>query len=117
MRSAGGPPTARRGGAVAGWRSCAGGRGLGTRDPGGGAGGERRAAASTTPRARSDGATLHLGGRVDPQRAGAGSLSPARTSLMNLPMFGATDAPLLLEDIPALQAEVRSLAERLGAVI
>ena len=29
---------------------------------------------------------------------------------MNLPMLGATDAPLMLENIPALQAEVRALA-------
>ena len=28
---------------------------------------------------------------------------------MNLPMLGATDAPLLLENIPALQDEVRAL--------
>jgi quinolinate synthase len=36
---------------------------------------------------------------------------------MNLPMFGATDAPLLLENIPALQDEVRALARERGAVI
>ncbi len=36
---------------------------------------------------------------------------------MNLPMLGATDAPLLLENIPALQEEVRALAEARGAVI
>jgi quinolinate synthase len=36
---------------------------------------------------------------------------------MNLPMLGATDAPLMLENIPALQDEVRSLAEERGAVI
>ena len=36
---------------------------------------------------------------------------------MNLPMFGATDAPLILEHIPALQDEVRALADRRGAVI
>src|ERR1700761_4423641 len=36
---------------------------------------------------------------------------------MNLPMFGATDAPLLLENIPALQDEVRALASERGAVI
>jgi quinolinate synthase len=36
---------------------------------------------------------------------------------MNLPMLGATDAPLLLENIPALQDEVRALAEERGAVI
>ena len=36
---------------------------------------------------------------------------------MNLPMFGATDAPLTLEHIPALQDEVRALADRRGAVI
>jgi quinolinate synthase len=36
---------------------------------------------------------------------------------MNLPMLGAYDVPLMLENIPALQDEVRSLAERRGAVI
>ena len=36
---------------------------------------------------------------------------------MNLPMFGATDAPLILEHIPALQDEVRALADQRGAVI
>ena len=36
---------------------------------------------------------------------------------MNLPMAGATDAPLLLENIPALQAEVRALARDRDAVI
>jgi quinolinate synthase len=36
---------------------------------------------------------------------------------MNLPMFGATDAPLTLEHIPALQDEVRALADQRGAVI
>jgi len=33
---------------------------------------------------------------------------------MNLPMLGAPEAPLLLENIPALQAEVRALARELG---
>jgi quinolinate synthase len=36
---------------------------------------------------------------------------------MNLPMLGAVDAPLLLENIPALQDEVRALADERGAVI
>ncbi len=36
---------------------------------------------------------------------------------MNLPMLGATDAPLLLENIPALRDEVRTLASECGAVI
>jgi quinolinate synthase len=36
---------------------------------------------------------------------------------MNLPMLGATDAPLLLENIPALQDEVRALARERDAVI
>jgi quinolinate synthase len=36
---------------------------------------------------------------------------------MNLPMLGAADGPLLLENIPALQAEVRALAAERGAVI
>jgi quinolinate synthase len=36
---------------------------------------------------------------------------------MNLPVIGAIDAPLMLENIPALQDEVRALAEERGAVI
>jgi quinolinate synthase len=36
---------------------------------------------------------------------------------MSLPMLGATDAPLMLENIPALQDEVRALASERGAVI
>jgi len=36
---------------------------------------------------------------------------------MNLPMLGAPDAPLMLEDIPALQDEVRALAADRGAAI
>jgi quinolinate synthase len=36
---------------------------------------------------------------------------------MNLPMFGPSDAPLLLENIPAMQEEVRALARERGAVI
>jgi quinolinate synthase len=36
---------------------------------------------------------------------------------MNLPMLSATDAPLMLENIPALQAEVRALAAERDAVI
>jgi quinolinate synthase len=36
---------------------------------------------------------------------------------MNLPMLGVTDAPLLLENIPVLQEEVRALARERDAVI
>ncbi len=36
---------------------------------------------------------------------------------MNLPMLGATDAPLMLENIPAIQDEVRALAREREAVI
>jgi quinolinate synthase len=36
---------------------------------------------------------------------------------MNLPMLGAIDAPLMLENIPALKDEVRALARERGAVI
>ncbi len=36
---------------------------------------------------------------------------------MNLPMLGAPDAPMMLENIPALQDEVRALAREHGAVI
>ncbi len=36
---------------------------------------------------------------------------------MNLPMIGASDAPLMLENIPALQDEVRALKATRGAVV
>ena len=36
---------------------------------------------------------------------------------MNLPVLGALDAPLMLENIPALQQEIRALAEAQDAVI
>ncbi len=36
---------------------------------------------------------------------------------MNLPMLGATDAPLMLDNIPALKDEVRALKDERGAVI
>src|SRR6202047_4950359 len=36
---------------------------------------------------------------------------------MNLPILGARDAPLMLENIPALQEEVRTLAAERDAVI
>jgi quinolinate synthase len=36
---------------------------------------------------------------------------------MNLPMAGSSDAPLMLENLPALQDEVRALAAERGAVI
>jgi quinolinate synthase len=36
---------------------------------------------------------------------------------MNLPMLGQTDAPLMLENIPALKDEVRAMAQERGAVI
>jgi len=36
---------------------------------------------------------------------------------MNLPMLGQADAPLMLENIPALKDEVRALAQERGAVI
>src|SRR5919108_2831015 len=36
---------------------------------------------------------------------------------MNLPMIGASDAPLMLENIPLLQEEVRALADERDAVI
>src|SRR5438270_3884181 len=36
---------------------------------------------------------------------------------MNLPMLSASDGPLMLENIPVLQDEVRALASERGAVI
>ena len=56
-------------------------------------------------------------GAHHPQRPGARPVPAARADSMNLPMFGASDAPLLLENIPALQEEVRALASERGAVI
>src|SRR5947209_17609372 len=41
----------------------------------------------------------------------------SKLEAMNLPMLGATDAPLMLENIPALQAEVRALASERGALV
>jgi quinolinate synthase len=37
--------------------------------------------------------------------------------MMNLPVLGALDAPLMLENIPALQQEIRQLAQERGAII
>jgi quinolinate synthase len=44
-------------------------------------------------------------------------LSATDAPLLNLPLLSAIDAPLLLENVPALQAEVRALASERGAVI
>ena len=90
---------------------------------GGARGGPRRARGqrgSDAPDAqggREHGRRLRLGGRADPQRAGPRSLPPPEATAMNLPMLSATEAPLMLENIPALQDEVRELAAARGAVI
>ena len=74
--------------------------------------GERRGHARHAPGGREHRRRLHLSGCDHPQRPGARPVPPPRTDSMNLPMFGAADAPLLLENIPALQDEVRALAQR-----
>ena len=79
--------------------------------------GERRVHARHDPGRREHRRKLHLSGCDHPQRPGARPVPPPRTDPMNLPMFGASDAPLLLENIPALQDEVRALAQERGAVI
>src|SRR5947209_3090750 len=79
--------------------------------------GERRCHARDAPGHRHHRRTIRLSWRADAQRSGAGSLPQPRTASMNLPMLGATDAPLLLENIPLLQEEVRGLARERSAVI
>ena len=79
--------------------------------------GERRVHARHDPGRREHRRKLHLSGCDHPQRPSARPVPPPRTDPMNLPMFGASDAPLLLENIPALQDEVRVLAQERGAVI
>src|SRR6202012_674348 len=63
------------------------------------------------------GRRLRLGGCVDPQCPRPRSLPPPPPLAMNLPMLSASEAPLMLENIPALQDEVRELAAARGAVI
>ena len=79
--------------------------------------GQRRGHARDAQGGRGHRRKLHLSGCDHPQRPGAGPVPPPRTDSMNLPMFGVSDAPLLLENIPALQEQVRALASDRGAVI
>ena len=79
--------------------------------------GQRRRHAADAEGGRVDRRRLHLGRCDHPQRTGAGSVSHPHAADMNLPMLGAVDAPLMLENIPALQEEVRAMAARRGAVI
>ncbi len=88
------------------------------RDPGG----VGRHHARDAPAGREHRHRLHLDGRDHPQRPGARPLTPDGAAAMSLtlPMMAnasANDAPLMLENIPALQAEVRTLASQRGAVI
>src|SRR3954463_10641879 len=53
----------------------------------------------------------------DPLRPRPGPLSPPGTPAMNLPMAGTAAPTVVLENLPALQAEVRELAEQRDAVI
>src|SRR6185312_3461371 len=141
----GGPQSARRAAraAVGGRGADAGGAGGGARrrrpahparqhgprdDAGGGgahrrprlAGGERRRDARAAPGDRGNGDRLHLDRGVDALGPGTGPISHIGAPLMSLPLVqtpSANDAPLMLENIPALQAEVRELAAERGAVI
>ena len=79
--------------------------------------GQRRRDAGDAPGGREHRRRLHLGRRAHPQRPGPRPLPHPGAAAMNLPMLGATDAPLMLENIPALQDEVRALAAERGAVI
>src|SRR6202035_666708 len=54
---------------------------------------------------------------ADAQCPGVRSLPHSGAAAMNLPVLGQTAAPLMLENIPALQEEVRALASERDAVI
>src|SRR6202035_3001728 len=91
---------------------------------GGGAGGragqargERWGDARNRPGNREHRRTIRVGGCTHPQRRRPRSLPDSRASSMNLPMLGTLGAPLMLENIPALQEEIRALAEERDALI
>ena len=79
--------------------------------------GERRRDARDASGDREHRRTICLSRSGHPQRPRPRPQSHPPTTSMNLPMLGAADAPLLLENIPALQDEVRALADERGAVI
>src|SRR2546421_1918335 len=81
------------------------------------AGGQRRRHARDAPGDREHRRTIRVSGGADTQRPRARPVPHPPAADMNLPMLGATDAPLLLENIPALQDEVRALARERDAVI
>src|SRR3954464_4629596 len=60
---------------------------------------------------------MGVGRSPDPHPPRPGPLSPPGTPHMNLPLAGTAAPPGVLENLPALQAEVRELAEQRGAVI
>src|SRR3954468_14218579 len=60
---------------------------------------------------------MGVGRSPDPLRPRPGPLSPPGTPAMNLPMAGTAAPTVVLENLPALQAEVRELAEERDAVI
>src|SRR4051794_3486909 len=60
---------------------------------------------------------MGVGRSTDPLRPRPRPLSPPGTPAMNLPMAGTAAPTVVLENLPALQAEVRELAEQRDAVI
>src|SRR3954453_18917525 len=60
---------------------------------------------------------MGVGRGADPLRPGPGSVPPPGPPAMNLPMAGATGPTVVLENLPALKAEVRALAAERDAVI
>src|SRR5947209_15323390 len=91
--------------------------GGGARRRPGGAPGQRRRKPGHDRGNRQDRRTIRVSGGADPQRTRFRPLSHSGSAAMNLPIAGQTDGPLMLENIPALQDEVRKLARRHDAVI
>src|SRR3954465_5879102 len=60
---------------------------------------------------------MGVGRSTDPLRPRTGHLSPPGTPAMNLPRRGTPAPTVVLENLPALQAEVRELAAERDAVI
>src|SRR3954449_1051365 len=60
---------------------------------------------------------MGVGRSADPLRPGPGSVPSFGTPAMNLPMAGTAAPTVVLENLPALQAEVRALAAERDAVI
>src|SRR3954449_4279098 len=60
---------------------------------------------------------MGVGRSADPLRPGPGSVPSFGTPAMNLPMAGTAAPTVVLENLPALRAEVRALAAQRDAVI